>query len=90
MIALPDSRLLREMAYELLDGFGDSEAGEWTEDRPKAFHLRRRLTAKEQERVGEAIDIRRSEEERTRMRKLMIALPEPLRSVVEVQFEKYA
>lgn len=46
------------MAYELLDGYGEADLGEWFEDRPKAFHLRRRLNAKEQAVVGEALDIR--------------------------------
>jgi hypothetical protein len=62
IVALTDSRLLREMAYELLDGFGDAKTGEWTEDRPKAFHLRRRLNDQEQKRVGLAIDCRTTEE----------------------------
>jgi hypothetical protein len=43
------------MAREILDGFGDANLGEWTENREKAFHLRRRLTEKEKEGIGEAV-----------------------------------
>ena len=75
------------MAYETLEGFGDSNLGEWTEDRPKAFHVRRRLTPVEQKRVGDAIDIRKTEEELNRMKTLLRDLPEPVRTMVAASFE---
>lgn len=74
------------MAYEQLDGFGDAALGEWAEDRPKAFHLRRRLTTKEQERIGEPVDIRGSVDERERMIALMRDLPPELRQAVAASY----
>lgn len=53
--------MLREMAYEMLEGFGDV-AHEWTENRLAAFHLRRRLTVDEEKKVGEAVDCRNTAE----------------------------
>jgi hypothetical protein len=55
------------MAFEILDGFGDSALGEWTEDRPKAFHLRRRLKREEERRVGPACDLRGKDEGLSRL-----------------------
>jgi hypothetical protein len=81
------SEVLEAMAREILDGFGDAGLGEWTEDRPKAFHIRRRLTPREQERVGDAVDIRGSAEEKSRMAILLYDLPEPLRSMVADSFD---
>jgi hypothetical protein len=55
-----------EVARDVLGGFGDATLGEWTEDRRTAFHLRRRLSAYEQKRVGDAADLRGTEEARKR------------------------
>jgi hypothetical protein len=63
------------MARELLDGFGDAALGEWTEDRPKAFHLRRRLSAEEEKRVGQAIDCRSTVEAQERYDAIKRFLP---------------
>ena len=63
------------MAYEMLDGFGDASLGEWTEDRPKAFHLRRRLNAQEEKRVGPAVDCRTTEEGQQRYEAIKNILP---------------
>ena len=75
MIALPNSNELRDLAYEMLDGHGDAQLGEWVEDRQKAFHLRRRLNAKEEERVGPAIDCRTTEEGQQRYDAIKHILP---------------
>lgn len=50
------------MAREILEEFGDSALGEWVEDRPRAYHLRRRLTTYEQWLVGDVADLRGTEE----------------------------
>ena len=65
------------MCLEILEGFGDASAGEWTEDRPRAFHLRRRLSEKEQERVGQALDCRNTEEGIVRFERIANLLPPP-------------
>lgn len=58
MIRLPNYRILEDAARDLLDGYGDAELGEWTEEGPRAFHLRRRLNEEEKISVGEAMDLR--------------------------------
>jgi hypothetical protein len=80
---------LRTMAFEILNGVGDAKAGQWFEDRPKAFHIRRRLTPEEQERVGEAVDIRGTPEETQRFQHLLAALPEQVRQIVVNQIARY-
>lgn len=52
---------LRRMTNRVLDGVGDKRLGEWAE-RHEAMHLRRRLSASEQEIVGPVVDIRRTAE----------------------------
>jgi len=75
VIGLSDSRRCREMAYEQLAGVGDASLGEWTEDRPKAFHLRRRLNAAEEKRVGPAVDCRTTAEGQQRYEAIKPVLP---------------
>src|SRR5262245_5213519 len=45
-----------------LNGVGDPAVGEWGEWTGRAFHLRRRLSPREQLRVGPVLDIRRTPE----------------------------
>lgn len=49
-----------------LAGVGDAALGEWREWSGAAFHLRRRLSVREQREVGPVVDIRRTEEARRR------------------------
>jgi hypothetical protein len=53
-----------------LSGVGDPSLGEWEEITPVAYHLRRRISEKEQKKIGEAIDIRGTEEEIERLKKI--------------------
>jgi hypothetical protein len=53
---------VRAAAYAILDGYGDASLGEWEEIGRTAFHLRRRLSAAEQQRVGPVVDIRGTDE----------------------------
>lgn len=73
--------LEREAERQLL-GVGDATLGEWREVGNKAFHIRRRLSEREQRRVGPAVDIRRSDEARMRAGRvahlLRLAPPEVL------------
>lgn len=57
------------MARVALGGVGDRSRGEWIEDRPKAFHLRRCVSAKEEEVVGAIRDLRNTKEGEKRARK---------------------
>ena len=58
---------LKLVALRMLQGVGDAERGEWHQWTGVAYHLRRRLTEAEQARgVGEAIDLRGTEEARRR------------------------
>jgi hypothetical protein len=58
--------MCRRRALAELDGLGDPALGEWHEWSGSAYHIRRRMTAAEQDRVGPAVDIRGSDEARAR------------------------
>lgn len=58
-------RELRRIAHLALAGVGDRRLGEW-EQKERAFHLRRRLSRIEQQRVGDVVDIRCTPEARRR------------------------
>jgi len=58
--------MLEQQALRILDGYGDPMLGEWRDWTGTAFHLRRRLTAAEAERVGPVVDIRHTDEARRR------------------------
>jgi hypothetical protein len=49
---------LRRIVRAALSGVGDRTRGEWEEIRPKAFHIRRRLSASEDLLVGPVVDVR--------------------------------
>jgi hypothetical protein len=57
---IPIVPLLEAQARRELAGVGDPRLGEWTEWTGRAFHLRRRLSAREQRTVGPVEDIRGS------------------------------
>lgn len=68
--------MLEAMAREILEGFGDPVAGEWViKDKPRVFHLQRRLTPLEQSRVGEAVDYRMTDEGKKRFDEAAKVLP---------------
>lgn len=50
---------------------------QWEQDRPGAYHVRRRLTPEEQALVGDAIDIRGTDEARQRLLQAVPLLPPP-------------
>jgi hypothetical protein len=52
---------LRRIALGQLSGVGDRRLGEW-EEQWMAYHVRRRLSAEEQQLVGDVVDIRRTPE----------------------------
>ena len=56
-----------------LKGVGSAEVGEWHENRPLAYHVRRRLTPTEEVVVGPAIDIRGTDEAINRIRALLVS-----------------
>jgi len=62
---------LRRFALESLEGVGDASLGEWEEWTGYAFHIRRRLSAEEQEPIGEVVDIRGTPEARRRLERVM-------------------
>ena len=63
-------RLLEAEAERQLAGVGDAELGEWREWTGYAFHIRRRLTWREQRRVGPVVDVRRTPEAAARAARL--------------------
>lgn len=58
--------MCEQRAAAALDGLGDPALGEWHEWSGRAYHIRRRLTSVEQERVGPVVDIRRTSEAKRR------------------------
>ena len=85
-----NARLLEEMCREVLDGFGDAALGEWTEDRPKAFHLRRRLSTEEEKRVGPAVDCRGGDEATLRFEKMKRILPPQMWTIAMEELSEVA
>lgn len=62
---------LEKEAERQLLGVGDASLGEWREMGERAFHIRRRMTEREQRHVGPVMDIRGSDE--ARMRAMRVA-----------------
>lgn len=62
-------------AETALRGVGDSTRGEWVEITESAYHLRRRLSAGEEARVGPAVDIRGTREQIDRWLAVRAAVP---------------
>lgn len=67
---IPVPALLEAEAERQLRGVGDPTLGEWREWTGRAFHIRRRLSATEQRRVGPVVDIRGSAEAQRRAARL--------------------
>ena len=63
---IPIRQVLEREAERQLAGVGDATLGEWREWTGYAFHLRRRLTVREQRGVGPVVDIRGTDEARAR------------------------
>jgi hypothetical protein len=76
-------RELKALAYAALAGVGDRGAGEWVEWSGKAFHVRRRLTPAEQQRVGPVVDLRGTPEGIARLAALAGRLHPSLRRFAE-------
>ncbi len=70
---------MRRIALDELQGVGSILLGQWEEWTGKAYHVRRRLTAKEQEQVGDVIDIRGTDEAERRRAAVQSYLPRELR-----------
>lgn len=71
------------LAREMLDGIGEAEAGEWTEDNARAFHIRRRLTEAESKKVGPVLDVRGTFDAKVRVQALAKVLPDALAAWAE-------
>jgi hypothetical protein len=67
--------ILQRLALDVLTGVGDASLGEWHEWTGRAYHVRRRLSAAEQERVGPAIDCRGTPEAARRFYAMQRQLP---------------
>jgi hypothetical protein len=71
----PSTESLRTWARAALEGVGDAALGEWEEWSGRAYHVRRRLSAREQRHVGQVRDIRGSWEAEQRLRRVQQWLP---------------
>jgi len=68
---------------QALRGVGNAALGEWHEWTGFVYHLKRRLTAKEQKPVGDAKDIRGTPEAAARRMKVLRYLPLEVRDWIE-------
>lgn len=68
-----------------LHGVGSRDRGEWHEWTGKAYHVRRRLNAKEQAKVGEVLDVRGAPEAMKRFAAIQHLLPQ---QAVEIALEE--
>jgi hypothetical protein len=64
------------LALGALSGVGDASAGQWHEWTGYAYHVRRRLSLQEMALVGEAVDLRGTEEAMRRYHATVEALSE--------------
>lgn len=70
-----NEQLLRKRALDALQGVGDASLGQWEEWTGNAYHVRRRLTRKEQQTVGDLKDIRGTQEADKRKQAVQRYLP---------------
>src|SRR4051812_38469214 len=66
---------LKALSMKALDFVGDAARGQWLEWTGRAYHVRRRLSAIEEARVGPVVDIRGTPDARRRLRGVMHLLP---------------
>lgn len=71
--------MLRRFAMHALRNVGDPTAGQWEEFTGRAYHVRRRLTRRELKFIGEALDIRGTEEQERRWLAVRDFLPAAIR-----------
>jgi hypothetical protein len=70
-----NEQFLKQCALTALQGVGDESLGQWEEWTGQAYHIRRRLTRKEQQSVGEPKDIRNTPEADKRHKAVQRYLP---------------
>ncbi len=77
---------LAVIAKWALSGVGNP-LREWREWTGRAYHIRRRLTAEEQERVGQVKDLRGTPEAKERFQSMEMVLPEAARMMAVKEIE---
>ncbi|BCL83145.1 hypothetical protein ccbrp13_56100 [Ktedonobacteria bacterium brp13] len=71
-----DKDFLHKQTLEALAGVGDEALGQWEEWTGSAYHIRRRLSRKEQQAVGQPKDIRGTPEQQKRYEAVKRYLPD--------------
>lgn len=82
-------RIRRRLALKALSSVGDPTA-QWEEDRPLAFHVRRRLTQAEQAITGPVRDLRGTAEGRERWEAQRAVLPLAVYDMAMEELHKHA
>lgn len=77
------SLFLKNCALDALRGVGDETSGQWEEWSGFAYHVKRRLTAREQRQVGNVVDIRDTPEAIKRHAAVKRYLPAEWRDKIE-------
>jgi hypothetical protein len=70
-----DRYQLKKRAFSALHDVGDKSLGQWEEWTGKAYHVRRRLSAKEESITGPMLDIRGTKEALERVEQLLRKSP---------------
>ena len=65
---------MKSVALETLKGIGARHLGEWHEDSPVAYHIRRRLTPVESGYTGPVVDVRGTENAKVRVEVMLKSL----------------
>jgi hypothetical protein len=68
----------RRLALSALAGVGAPQLGQWVQERPLAYHVRRRLTPAEQAIVGDVVDLRGTTEAVMRFERMREVVPASL------------
>ena len=76
------SAVRRRLALETLKGVG-LDTAQWEDDRPTAYHIRRRLTDAEAERVGGVCDLRGTVEGWARFERIKAYLPSVVHQIAQ-------
>ena len=71
---------MRAQALKALEGVGNDDLGTWEERGEGAYHVRRRLSTEEQVSIGDACDLRGSDESQERLSRAWRWLPPQLRT----------
>lgn len=78
-----DEQFLRRYVLDALEGVGNASLGQWMEWTGQYYHVRRRLSYKEQQSIGEAMDIRGTDEATERRKAVECYIPSHMKGWIQ-------